>query len=81
MFQYPYSQLQDNLSSVFQGEVLTLYEFVFDIPVPDPENDSYKAVLRVSVSPYWKGLIEFNLELNGIPVMEDNQGKDVTINW
>lgn len=26
-------------------------------------------------------MIEFVVELNGIPVMQDGQGKDVTVDW
>ncbi len=26
-------------------------------------------------------MIEFNVELNGIPVMNDMQGKDVVVTW
>jgi hypothetical protein len=28
-----------------------------------------------------KDLIEFTVELNGIPVIKDSLGKDVTVNW
>lgn len=51
-FQYPYSQLQSGLSSTFNGSVLTQQEFVFDAPSGDNDIDSYKAVLRVAMSPF-----------------------------
>lgn len=78
-FQYLYSQIQGKRTSAFEGEVLNQHEFIFDASTN--ETDTYKAVLRVTMSPYQSGLIEFDLELNGIPVQADNQGKDVTINW
>lgn len=45
------------------------------------KNDSEHALLKVMFSPYWQNLIQFNLELNGIPVMLDKKGKDVVMNW
>jgi hypothetical protein len=37
-------------------------------------------LIKVRFSPFIQELIEFNVELNGIP-MADSQGKDVTVNW
>ena len=37
-------------------------------------------MLKVLFSEHFKGLIEFNVELNTIPISDD-QGKDITVNW
>lgn len=38
------------------------------------------ALVKVRFSPYFQEVIEFEVELNPIPV-DDFQGKDVTVNW
>lgn len=45
------------------------------------DTDTMKAVIKVRESSYFKDLIEFEVELNGIPVLGDQQGKDITVNW
>ena len=43
--------------------------------------DEEKAIVNVRFAPtIMGGLIEFDVELNSIPI-EDGLGKDVTVNW
>jgi len=46
----------------------------------DNVSDEY-AYAKVIFAPYYNELIEFKVELNGIPVMKDGDGKDVTVDW
>lgn len=39
------------------------------------------ALIKVRFSPLEKEIIEFEVELAPIPVLDDFQGKDVTVNW
>lgn len=39
------------------------------------------ALIKVRFSPLFNGLIEFDVELSPVPVSNDKQGKDVTVNW
>ena len=45
-------------------------------------DDKSKAfgIIKVRFSPAFEEMIEFEVELNGIP-LDDKQGKDVTVNW
>ena len=45
-------------------------------------DDASKAfgIIKIRFSPAFKEMIEFEVELNGIP-LDDKQGKDVTVNW
>jgi hypothetical protein len=45
----------------------------------DKSNEE-RALVKVLFSEHLKGLIEFNVELNTVPV-KDDQGKDVTVNF
>jgi hypothetical protein len=59
--------------------ILNILQLASDEMDHDP--DTIKAVIKVRYSPYMKDLIEFTVELNGIPVIKDGLGKDVTVNW
>ena len=39
------------------------------------------ALIKVRFSPLFNELIEFDVELSPVPVTEDKQGKDITVNW
>jgi len=43
--------------------------------------DGQFVVVKVKHCPQFSDFVEFVVELNGIPVMADGQGKDVTVNW
>ena len=45
----------------------------------DKSNEE-RALIKVLFSEHMKGLIEFNVELNTIPI-KDDQGKDITVNF
>ena len=39
-------------------------------------------MIKVRFSPkYFQEVIEFEVELNQIPIKENNQGKDIIVNW
>lgn len=44
-------------------------------------DDGSYAVVKVKFYPEFSDLVEFVVELNGIPVDGDKKGKDVTVNW
>jgi len=46
----------------------------------DDAEKSEKAIVKVRFSPLTPEIIEFVVELNPIPI-DDNVGKDVTVNW
>ena len=50
------------------------------IKFADKSTQQY-AVLKVRYSPSFNELIEFDVELSPVPVDNDKQGKDVTVNW
>lgn len=41
-----------------------------------------QAIVKVRFSPkYFEQLIEYEVELNAIPISSINQGKDIIVNW
>jgi hypothetical protein len=54
------------------------YEFVFE---DNNSKNPQTAVVKVTCAPKYSDFAEFRVELNGISVMEDHQGKDVTVNF
>jgi len=46
----------------------------------DNKTTEERALIKVLFSEHMKGLIEFNVELNTIPI-KDDQGKDITVNF
>lgn len=65
MLDYQYSQATD------------VYQWTFDF---HNSNLTESGILRVTFSPYFSDLIQFDFELNGISIF-DKIGKDVMINW
>jgi len=64
-----------NADVVYQkGNLLEQWTIIYD------KSNDEKAMLKVLFSEHFKGLIEFNVELNTIPIGDD-QGKDITVNW
>ena len=39
------------------------------------------AIIKVRFSPLFNDMIEFDVELNEIPVEKDNVGKDLVVSW
>lgn len=58
-----------------KGKYLEQWTFLFD-----DKDKNEKAVLRVRFSEMFKDIIEFDVELNPIPI-SDGRGKDVTVNF
>lgn len=58
-----------------KGKFLEQWTFNFDDTATDE-----RAVLRVRFSEHFKDMIEFDVELNPIPIA-DGRGKDVTVNF
>jgi hypothetical protein len=64
-----------NQDVVYQkGNMLEQWTIIYD------KSNDEKAMVKVLFSEHLKGLIEFNVELNTIPISDD-QGKDITVNW
>ena len=62
---------------------MKVWEFIFTDD-NQTSKDSYSGVLRIIAPIEHRSFsisMQFELELNGIPVSDDNQGKDVTVNW
>jgi len=78
-WQLPYSKAANHTSH--RGKLVNQCELIFDKEAVNDTLDSYKVVLRARTSPYTRDLVEFQVELNGIPVMGDKQGKEVIVNW
>jgi len=74
-WQYPYSRL-DSTHAEEAGQYISQWTFKFVNKL-----DGQFAIVKVKFSPYFSALVQFDVELNGIPVMADDQGKDVTVNW
>lgn len=69
-----YSKLSEDV--VYEkGQNIEQWTIIFD----DPKTNE-KAIIKVRFSPFTPEIIEFNVELNSIPI-EDAKGKDVTVNW
>jgi len=76
-FQYQYAGKAVKLTDYTVGSSHDIQQWTFDY---HNKNMNESGILKVRFSPYFKNLIEFDFELNGIGV-EDGQGKDVVINW
>jgi len=75
-YSYQYSSLDTNV--VYQqGKNLDQYTIVFNNATLQQQG-----VVTVRFSPkYFQELIEFEVELNGIPLSKNGRGKDLTVNW
>lgn len=74
-WQYPYSRL-DSTHIEEVGQYIEQWTFRFSSKL-----HGQFAIVKVKFSPLFSDLVQFDVELNGIPVMADDQGKDVTVNW
>lgn len=64
-----------NQDVIYQkGNMLEQWTIIYD------KSNEERAMVKVLFSEHFKGLIEFNVELNTIPIADD-QGKDITVNW
>jgi len=64
-----------NQDVIYQkGNMLEQWTIIYD------KSNEERAMLKVLFSEHFKGLIEFDVELNTIPISDD-QGKDITVNW
>lgn len=57
-----------------KGNMIEQWTITYD------KSNEERALVKVLFSEHMKGLIEFNVELNTIPI-KDDQGKDVTVNF
>ena len=57
-----------------KGNMLEQWTIIYD------KGNEERAIVKVLFSEHMKGLIEFNVELNTIPI-KDDQGKDITVNF
>jgi hypothetical protein len=58
------------------GNLLEQWSILFN----DPETGE-QAIIKARYSKYFDDVIEFEVELNEIPIGNPEQGKDVTVNW
>lgn len=76
-FQYQYAQRSVKLLDYQHSAAVDVHQWTFDF---HNKNLSESGILKVTFSPYFSELIQFDFELNGISIY-DGVGKDVTINW
>lgn len=76
-FQYQYAQRTVKLLDYQHSPATDVHQWTFDF---HNKNLSESGILKVSFSPYFSDLIQFDLELNGISIY-DGWGKELTINW
>ena len=76
-FQYQYAGKAVKLTDYTVGSSHDIQQWTFDY---HNKNMNESGILKVRFCAFFKNLIEFDFELNGICV-EDGQGKDVVINW
>ena len=72
--------LPQQFSEVHQDVIYQKGKLVEQWTINYNKSNDEQAVVRVLFSEYLNGLIEFNVELNTIPI-KDDQGKDVTVNF
>lgn len=58
-----------------KGANIEQWTLTFDDP-----NTKEQALIKVRYSPFSPEIIEFNVELNSIPI-DDGKGKDIVVNW
>jgi len=74
-YQYDYSRLD---SEEYHADLPHVQQWTFRFV--SRLSEQY-AIVKVKFFPDTSELVQFDVELNGIPVMKDQQGKDVTVNW
>ena len=74
-FQYAYSRLE-TAETIQTMNYLTQWTFKYVSYLTQEF-----AIVNVKFFPGFSESIEFDVELDGVSVMRDNQGKDVTVNW
>jgi hypothetical protein len=66
-------------SNIIHEEGANLEEFTM---VFDKKQSKEQAIIKVRFSPkYFEQIIEYEVELNAIPISSINQGKDIIVNW
>lgn len=76
-FQYQYAQRSVKLIDHQYSQATDVHQWTFDF---HNKNLTESGILKVSFSPYFSDLIQFDFELNGISIY-DNVGKNVILNW
>lgn len=73
---HPYSRILTNVVHE-EGANLDQYTLVFN-----KEKAKEQAIVKVRFSPkYFEQIIEYEVELNAVPIFNNNQGKDLIVNW
>lgn len=71
---HPYSKLLEDV--IYQkGNLVEQWTILFNNPI-----NNEQAIIKVMTSPAFGEFIEFQVELNTIPI-DDEKAKDITVNW
>ena len=71
----PVQYSEVNQDVVYQkGNLVEQWTIIYD------KNNDERAMIKVRFSEFFKQFIEFDVELNTVPI-DDDQGKDITVNW